>query len=201
MTPRQTSQSLSKSEDKVAPSPLLDAFVNRQEVACLGDTGSEATIMGYNFYVQRFEAQEQLDPCWLSLRTTKNLPILVEGISCVRIQIEDPRGGAGRGSCRPTAQSTKQCLSCWAWMSWKTWIYPVGLPNMNIRAVRCVAVACKLCGSECYRPTRPKEEVTKASRSGPYNPPSKSYSWHPCKRWSRHSLLGPTRNCRCPLLW
>lgn len=44
---------------------------------------------------------------------------------------------------------------------------------MNIRAIRCVAVACKLCGSECSKPMRPKPEATKASRSGPYTPQAK----------------------------
>lgn len=40
-------------------------------------------------YVQKFGAQEQLNPCLLSLRAANNLPILVKGITWMRIQIKD----------------------------------------------------------------------------------------------------------------
>lgn len=49
--------------------------------------------MEYDIYVKEFVAQEQLDPSWLSLRVASHLPILVEGITWMRIQI-----GVGRGS-------------------------------------------------------------------------------------------------------
>lgn len=85
----QATQGPSKSEVMVAPSPVVAALVNGQEGPCLIDTGSEVTVMEYDFYGQRFKTQEQLDPCWLCLRAANNLPILVEGITWVRIQIED----------------------------------------------------------------------------------------------------------------
>lgn len=47
------------------------------------------TVVEYDFYVQRFGTQEQLDPCWLTLRGPNNLSILVESITWVKIQIED----------------------------------------------------------------------------------------------------------------
>lgn len=36
-------------------------------ISCLIDSQSEVTVVEYGFYVQRFGAWEQLDPCWLSL--------------------------------------------------------------------------------------------------------------------------------------
>lgn len=45
--------------------------------------------MEYDFYAQRFGKQDQLDPSWLALKAANNLPILVEGLTLVRIQIDD----------------------------------------------------------------------------------------------------------------
>lgn len=55
---------------------------------CLIDTGLEVIVKEYDFCVQRFEAWEPLDPCWLSLRAASNLPIPVTGITWLRIQIK-----------------------------------------------------------------------------------------------------------------
>lgn len=46
------------------------------------DTGSEVTVMKYDFYAQRFGKLDQLDLSWLSFN---NLPILVEGVTLVKI--------------------------------------------------------------------------------------------------------------------
>lgn len=63
--------------------------MNGQEVPCLTDTSSKVTVMEYDFYTQQFGARDQLDPCWLCLKVANNLPILVEGVAWVRIQIDD----------------------------------------------------------------------------------------------------------------
>lgn len=65
----------------VAPSPVVNALVNRQEVPCLIDTGLEATVMEYEFYVQQFGKRDKLDPSWLSLKAANNLPILMECVT------------------------------------------------------------------------------------------------------------------------
>lgn len=62
----------------VTPSPVVSSLVNGQEVQCLIDTGSEVTVMKYDFYVQGFGDREQLDPSLLFLRAVNILPILVE---------------------------------------------------------------------------------------------------------------------------
>lgn len=46
-------------------------------------------VMEYDFYAQRFGTQDQLDLSWLSLKATSNLPILVKGVTWMRIQIDD----------------------------------------------------------------------------------------------------------------
>ncbi|XP_077321630.1 uncharacterized protein LOC143955461 [Lithobates pipiens] len=78
---QQSLQSPGKPETMVAPCSVVSVLVNGQEFPCQIDTESEVTIMVYDFYVQRFGAQEQIDPYWLSLRAANNIPILIKGIT------------------------------------------------------------------------------------------------------------------------
>lgn len=64
-------------------------LINGQDFPCLIGTGSEVTVMEYDCYTLRFRTQHQLDPLWLSLKVAKNLHILVEGVTWVRIQTDD----------------------------------------------------------------------------------------------------------------
>lgn len=43
--------------------------------------------MEYDFYVQWFRVWRQLDPSWLSLKEANNLPIVVEGVTWVMMQV------------------------------------------------------------------------------------------------------------------
>lgn len=74
-------------ENMVAPSLVVDSLENDQMVPCLIDTGSGVTVMEYESYVQQFRTQDQLDSSWLSLKVAKNLPIMVEEFTWVKIQI------------------------------------------------------------------------------------------------------------------
>lgn len=64
----QSAQDPRKPESMVMPNPIVNALINGQEVPCLIGQGSEVTAMEYDFSVQRFEMQDQLDLFWLSLK-------------------------------------------------------------------------------------------------------------------------------------
>lgn len=64
----------------VIPSPVVMPLIN---------PGSEVIIMEYDFCAQSLGTQNQLDPFGLSLKAANNLPIPVEGVTCVKIQIDD----------------------------------------------------------------------------------------------------------------
>lgn len=85
----QSSQGPSKPESMVTPSPMMTTLVNGQEVSWLIDTGSEVTVMEYDFYGQQFGGRDQLDPSWLDLKAANNPSILVGSVTWVKIQIND----------------------------------------------------------------------------------------------------------------
>lgn len=45
--------------------------------------------MEYDLYTQQFGTRDQVDPFCLSLEAANNLPIMVEGVTWVRIQTDD----------------------------------------------------------------------------------------------------------------
>lgn len=47
--------------------------------------GSKFTVMEYDFHNLRFRKQHQLDPSWLSLKADNNLPIVIEGVTWLKI--------------------------------------------------------------------------------------------------------------------
>lgn len=52
------------------------------------DSGSEVIVMEYEYCTQWLGTRDQLDPSGLSLKAANNLPIPVEGVTCVEIQID-----------------------------------------------------------------------------------------------------------------
>lgn len=67
------------------PKPGKDCF----KKLTIGPLLDWSTIIEYDFYIQRFGTQDQLDPSWLSLKAANNVPIRVEEVLWMRVQIFD----------------------------------------------------------------------------------------------------------------
>lgn len=67
------------------------------QAQCLVYAKSEMTTMDYVFYQQKCEVSATLGPSWLTLKATKNLTILEEGITWIIYQSFQPNNRSGWG--------------------------------------------------------------------------------------------------------
>lgn len=122
----------------IAPSPVINALVNKQEVPFLINTVSEVTVIKYKFYAQLFGKWDQLDPSWLFLKVANNLPTLVEGVTWVKMQIVEQVGAVV--ICSPVSLAAHIVLC----MNILKDLDPAYWPSLSIQTRGCGAVVCKL---------------------------------------------------------